>query len=350
MPATVAALRQFTELIRAENPDLPLVLLGHSWGSFLAQILVNDDPEAYDAVVLTGTALRWPGSLNAGALNAPWKGPDATGREWLSSDPAVGAAFGEDPLTTDRPLLALFGPIDAARLFGRPARGLRDRRTADLPVLIMVGREDTVGGAASAHRLARTYRDRSGLDDITTLIQAQRDAARGEVARRMAENEQIQAVSIRALAHLAEIRDPETGNHILRTQNYVRLLATLLAKHPRFTATLVESYLEMLARSAPLHDIGKVGIPDNVLLKPGKLAPEEWAIMKTHARLGSDAIDLAEQDIERPVEFLSLAKEIAHWHHERWDGSGYPDGLVGDTIPISARTRRMKREFGQNGE
>ncbi|WP_396640974.1 alpha/beta fold hydrolase [Microbacterium sp.] len=170
MPATVAALRQFTELIRAENPDLPLVLLGHSWGSFLAQILVNDDPEAYDAVVLTGTALRWPGSLNAGALNAPWKGPDATGREWLSSDPAVGAAFGEDPLTTDRPLLALFGPIDAARLFGRPARGLRDRRTADLPVLIMVGREDTVGGAASAHRLARAYRDRSGLDDITTLI------------------------------------------------------------------------------------------------------------------------------------------------------------------------------------
>lgn len=170
MPATVAALTQFTELIRAENPDLPLVLLGHSWGSFLAQILVNNDPEAYDAVVLTGTALRWPGSLNAGALNAPWKGPDATGREWLSSDPAVGAAFGEDPLTTDRPLLALFGPIDAARLFGRPARGLRDRRAADLSVLIMVGREDTVGGAASAHRLARAYRDRSGLEDITTLI------------------------------------------------------------------------------------------------------------------------------------------------------------------------------------
>lgn len=170
MPATVAALRQFTELIRAENPDLPLILLGHSWGSFLAQILVNDDPRAYDAVVLTGTALRWPGSLNAGALNAPWKGPDATGREWLSSDPAVGEAFGADPLTTDRPLLALFGPLDAARLFGRPRKGLHARRAADLPVLIMVGREDTVGGAASAHRLARAYRERSGFDDVTTLI------------------------------------------------------------------------------------------------------------------------------------------------------------------------------------
>lgn len=170
MPATVAALRQFTALIRAEHPDLPLILLGHSWGSFLAQILVNDDPDAYDAVVLTGTALRWPGSLNAGALNAPWKGPDATGREWLSSDPAVGEAFGADPLTTDQPLLALFGPIDAARLFGRPKKGLREQRGADLPVLIMVGREDTVGGATSAHRLARAYRERSGFDDITTLI------------------------------------------------------------------------------------------------------------------------------------------------------------------------------------
>lgn len=170
MPATVAALRQLTELIRAENPDLPLILLGHSWGSFLAQILVNDDPAAYDAVVLTGTALRWPGSLNSGALNAPWKGPDATGREWLSSDPAVGEAFGADPLTTDRPLLALFGPIDAARLFGRPKKALREQRGADLPVLIMVGREDTVGGPRSAHRLARAYRERSGFDDITTLV------------------------------------------------------------------------------------------------------------------------------------------------------------------------------------
>ena len=189
MPATVAALWQFTELIRAENRELPLVLLGHSWGSFLAQILVNDHPDAYDAVILTGTALRWPASLNSGPLNAPWKGPDATGREWLSSDPAVGEAFGADPLTTDRPLLALFGPIDAARLFGRPRRGLRGLRTADLPVLIMVGREDTVGGATSAHRLARAYRERGGLDDITTLIYP---GARHEVFN------EVQQVEVRA--------------------------------------------------------------------------------------------------------------------------------------------------------
>ena len=166
-----------------------------------------------------------------------------------------------------------------------------------------------------------------------------------EVARRMAENELIQTVSIRALAHLAETRDPETGNHILRTQSYVHLLAVRLRDHPRFAATIDDQYIRMLARSAPLHDIGKVGIPDVVLQKPGKLTAEEWEIMKTHARLGSDAIDLAEQDIDSPVEFLSLAKEVARWHHERWDGKGYPDGLTEDAIPVSARIMTLADVF-----
>ena len=166
MRATVAALWQFTQLIRDENPDLPLVLFGHSWGSFLAQMLLNEHPEAYDAVVLSGTALRMPGSLNAGSLNAPWKGADATGLEWLSRDAAVGQAFHDDPLTTETPLLKLFGPLEAAKLFGRPRRNLGH----DVPVLIMVGREDPVGGALSAHKLAKAYRERSGLGDVTTLV------------------------------------------------------------------------------------------------------------------------------------------------------------------------------------
>ena len=166
-----------------------------------------------------------------------------------------------------------------------------------------------------------------------------------EVARRMAENELIQTVSIRALAHLAETRDPETGNHILRTQSYVRLLATLLRDHPRFKATIDDLYIKMLAHSAPLHDIGKVGIPDSVLQKPGRLTPEEWEIMKTHARLGSDAIDSAERDIDQPVEFLVLAKEVARSHHERWDGQGYPDGLAQDEIPLSARLMSLADVF-----
>jgi len=166
-----------------------------------------------------------------------------------------------------------------------------------------------------------------------------------EVARRMVENELTQLVSIRALAHLAEVRDPETGNHILRTQNYVRALALRLREHPRFSAVLDSHTIELLTKSAPLHDIGKVGIPDSILQKPGPLTAEEWAIMKTHSRLGSDAIERAEADVDQPIEFLALAKEIAHWHHEKWNGSGYPDGLKGDEIPVSARLMAVADVF-----
>jgi putative two-component system response regulator len=176
-------------------------------------------------------------------------------------------------------------------------------------------------------------------------LRDQNAALEAEVARRMEENELIQTVSIRALAHLAETRDPETGNHILRTQGYVRLVATRLQNHPRFAETLDDNYIKLLAASAPLHDIGKVGIPDSILQKPGKLTPEEWEIMKTHARIGSDAIEEAERDIAQPVAFLSLAKEVAHWHHERWDGRGYPDGLSGDAIPLAARLMTIADVF-----
>ncbi|MBS1228415.1 MAG: response regulator receiver modulated metal dependent phosphohydrolase [Proteobacteria bacterium] len=153
------------------------------------------------------------------------------------------------------------------------------------------------------------------------------------------------AGDIRALAHLAETRDTETGNHIMRTQGYVQRLAVGLRQHPRFAATLTERYIDLLSRSAPLHDIGKVGIPDYILLKPGKLNADEWAIMQTHAALGSDAIEQAEVDIEMPLAFLATAKEIAHWHHEKWDGSGYPDRLAGEAIPVSARLMAIADVF-----
>ncbi len=176
-------------------------------------------------------------------------------------------------------------------------------------------------------------------------LQDQNLALEAEVKRRMLENDLIQAVSIRALAHLAETRDNETGAHIQRTQGYVRLLATRLSEHPRFSTTLTNKYIEVLARSAPLHDIGKVGIPDHILLKPGKLTPDEWEIMKTHTILGCDAIALAERDIDTTVEFLQQAKEIVRSHHERWDGKGYPDGLAGDDIPLSARLMTVADVF-----
>ena len=176
-------------------------------------------------------------------------------------------------------------------------------------------------------------------------LQDQNLALEAEVKRRMQENDLIQAVSIRALAHLAETRDNETGAHIQRTQSYIRLLATRLTDHPRFATTLNNKYIEVLSRSAPLHDIGKVGIPDHILLKPEKLTPDEWVIMKTHTTIGSDAIALAERDIDTSVEFLRQAKEIARSHHERWDGTGYPDGLAGDTIPLSARLMAIADVF-----
>ena len=140
-----------------------------------------------------------------------------------------------------------------------------------------------------------------------------------------------------AMASLAETRDNETGNHIRRTQNYVRALAKKLQAHPKFAAALTDATIEMLYKSAPLHDIGKVGIPDAILLKPGKLTPEEFEIMKTHTTLGRDAIVAAENLIDAPSSFLQLAREIAHYHQEKWDGSGYPEKLAGEAIPLSAR-------------
>lgn len=179
---------------------------------------------------------------------------------------------------------------------------------------------------------------RDRLSDQNTWLEV-------EIARRMAENEITQEVSIRALAHLAEIRDPETGFHILRTQGYAQQLAIHLQNQVGFTDILTDRYIKLLSRSAPLHDIGKVGIPDFILQKPGPLTDEEWIVMKTHTTLGSDAIELAERDATESVEFLSLAKEIARWHHEKWDGSGYPDGLTGEAIPVSARIMALADVF-----
>ncbi|MCF8208493.1 MAG: two-component system response regulator [Rhodoferax sp.] len=158
-----------------------------------------------------------------------------------------------------------------------------------------------------------------------------------EVTKRTRELAAIQDVTILAMASLAETRDNDTGNHIRRTQNYVQLLATHLKDHPRFRAFLSDHTIGMLVKSAPLHDIGKVGIADRILLKPGRFEPHEFEIMKTHCQLGRDAIQHAEDQLGLEVDFLKFAKEIAYSHQEKWDGSGYPEGLTGDQIPISAR-------------
>ena len=158
-----------------------------------------------------------------------------------------------------------------------------------------------------------------------------------EVASRTREITAIQDVTILAMASLAETRDSDTGNHIRRTQYYVKALAEQLRTHPRFAAVLTDEFIATLFKSAPLHDIGKVGIPDRILLKPGRFEAHEFDIMKTHTTLGCDAIQHAETALGMDVAFLSMAKDIALSHQEKWDGSGYPQGLAGEAIPVSAR-------------
>ncbi|MEY4757266.1 MAG: hypothetical protein RJA34_2164, partial [Pseudomonadota bacterium] len=193
-----------------------------------------------------------------------------------------------------------------------------------------------------AHLELKKARDR--LSDQNAFLDA-------EVHRRMAENEMIKDFSLKAMATLAEKRDNETGNHLHRTQAYIEALMGKLKTHPRFSEALAtEDQRQRIAKAAPLHDIGKVGIPDAILLKPGKLTPEEFEIMKTHATIGAQAIGEAMQqvnvtDAAGPLAFLETAQHIAAGHHEKWDGSGYPLGLSGDAIPLCARLMALADVF-----
>jgi putative two-component system response regulator len=182
-------------------------------------------------------------------------------------------------------------------------------------------------------RVANTLRLKASED----FLRDQNAFLEEEVGRRTREVRAIQDVTILAMASMAETRDNETGNHIRRTQFYVKALADHLSSHPRFAHYLVPETVALLFKSAPLHDIGKVGIPDHILLKPGRYEPHEFEIMKAHPRLGRDAIQKAEDLLGMQVPFLAIAKEIAYGHQEKWDGSGYPEGVAGENIPISAR-------------
>jgi len=226
-----------------------------------------------------------------------------------------------------------------------------DARTRDIPVIFLtamstidderrgleLGAVDYITKPISPPIVQARVRNHLQLKGARDFLKYKSEFLEREVQRRTREVTVIQEVTIRALASLAETRDNDTGKHILRTQHYVRLLANKLAHHRRFAAFLTPATIDLLYKSAPLHDIGKVGIPDRILLKPGKLTPDEYEIMKLHTTLGGDAIAHAELAIGEEVGFLRYAKEIAYNHQERWDGSGYPQGLKGDDIPISAR-------------
>jgi putative two-component system response regulator len=226
-----------------------------------------------------------------------------------------------------------------------------DPQTCDIPIIFLSAlssEEDEALGLelGAADYIAKPIRPPVLLARVDTqlkikaaadFLRDQNEYLEREVERRTREVAAIQDVTILAMATLAETRDNETGNHIRRTQHYVRVLAEQLRDHPRFCHFLDTATITLLFKSAPLHDIGKVGIPDRILLKPGRLTPEEFEIMKTHTTLGRDAIEQAERQLGTDVAFLRLAKDIAYGHQEKWDGNGYPEGRSGDDIPIAAR-------------
>jgi putative two-component system response regulator len=227
----------------------------------------------------------------------------------------------------------------------------QDPRTRDVPVIFLTastGRDSEQKGfdAGAVDYITKPFspvivlarvKSHLTLKTMTDLLRDRNAHLEAEVSRRTREIQVVQDATIMAMVSLVETRDSNTGNHIRRTQNYVRMLAEKLASRSKFAGMLAPASIDLIYKSAPLHDIGKVGIPDSILLKPGKLTPEEFEIMKTHTTLGRDAIVAAESLLSTTSGFLQTAREIAHHHQEKWDGTGYPDGLAGNAIPLPAQ-------------
>ena len=263
-----------------------------------------------------------------------------------------GAAALEDIRLGVRPDLVLLDIMMPGMSGWEVCQALKeDPDTRDIPVMFLtalsasedeerglaLGASDFITKPINPPVLRARVRTQLQVKAAADFLRDQNQFLEAEVARRMSEVAAVKDITIQTLASLAETRDAHTGNHVRRTQHYVRALALHLREHPRFAHYLNDRTIGLLFKSAPLHDIGKVGIPDGILLKPGRLTPQEYEIMKTHARLGRDAIANAERSLGFKADFLETAKEIAYGHHEHWDGNGYPEGLAGEQIPISAR-------------
>ncbi len=227
-----------------------------------------------------------------------------------------------------------------------------DTETKDIPIIFLtakiqveyeekgfdVGAVDYITKPISIPTLKARVSTHLFLKEAADQLKNQNQVLEIKVKERTKDLQISQDISILAMATLAEIRDNETGNHIRRTQNYIRFLAQEIQKIAEYQDYLTDENIDLLYKSAPLHDIGKVGIPDSILLKPGKLDADEFHIMKKHAEYGENAIIEAETLLgNKETSYLFFAREIAGYHHEKWDGSGYPRGLSGEDIPLSAR-------------
>jgi alpha-beta hydrolase superfamily lysophospholipase len=167
MEATFKQVLDFSKLIKAENSGKPLILVGHSWGSFIAQKVINNRSDLYDAVVLSGSALTMPGYLATGDFNKVWKKlPGSTGYEWLSRDVEVQKKFVADPLTFLAAAMQVFGVANSLKLFGTPSKNVR----SDLPILVQVGEADPIGGEYSNKALVEAYRKKAGIQDIELFV------------------------------------------------------------------------------------------------------------------------------------------------------------------------------------
>ncbi|SDG66926.1 HD-GYP domain-containing protein [Desulfosporosinus hippei] len=174
------------------------------------------------------------------------------------------------------------------------------------------------------------------IEEARLLLENQNQYLEEKVKERTKLLERTNSAAIYCLAAVAETRDPETGEHIKRTQGYIKELALELQGIDKYKGILTNDYIELLYQSAPLHDIGKVGVRDSILLKPGRLTEEEFEEMKKHTIYGGESLMVGIKELGEDS-FLTLAKEIALTHHEKWDGSGYPRGLAKTEIPISGR-------------
>lgn len=221
-----------------------------------------------------------------------------------------------------------------------------DERTRDIPVVFITmlsEEEEEARGLdlGAVDYITKPFRPRLVKARVRNHLELKghRDHLEELVQERTRDLAHTQEVTIHSLAVLAETRDNETGGHIMRTQHYVRALSEYLARHPEFCDVLDNDTVDLLYTSAPLHDIGKVGVRDHILLKPGRLTSGEFEEMKKHTLYGRDAILKAEEALggDRSTSFLRFAREITYTHHEKWDGSGYPEGLAGQDIPLSGR-------------